>query len=266
MRHLTRRIPFGAQSRGRRKAAFISVKNDIRRHARILGGLFYTHDYLHGKNGWIDCLFLGRKPPVFYNCVLDTTRNAYKEQVRELVYERSYVLAPDDGPGLLEQAVRDPVSGMWTSTLSEAERLDALGGLSRHEWVEQQIPHIADSAVIKIHEGWTLHHDYRFGIGLHAILDAPYLTIDVVNAFVERFLATEAGYANPNPISYRHVEIENWHIESNAIAGPDAFRRETLKAWQALRADGLHLTIDETDAWMVELEQGNDIEPPQSHT
>ena len=266
MRHLTRRIPFGAQSRGRRKAAFISVKNDIRRHAGIFGGLFSTHDYLHGKNGWIDCLFLGRKPPVFYNCVLDTTCNAYKEQVRELAYERSYVLAPDDGPGLFEQAVRDPVSGMWTSTLTEAERLDALGGLSRHEWVEQQIPHIADSAVINIHEGWTLHRDYRFGIGLHAILDAAYLTIDVVNAFVARFLATEAGYANPNPISYRHVEIENWHIESNAIADPDAFRRETLKAWQALRADGLHLTIDETDAWMVELEQGNDIEPPQSHT
>ena len=203
MRHLTRRIPFGAQSRGRRKAAFISVKNDIRRHVGIFGGLFSTHDYLHGKNWWIDCMFLGRKPPVFYNCVLDTTRNTYKEQVRELAYERSYVLAPDDGPGLLEQAVRDPVSGMWTSTLTEAERLDALGGLSRHEWVEQQIPHIADSAVIKIHEGWTLHRDYRFGIGLHAILDAPYLTIDVVNAFVERFLATEAGYANPKPLSQK---------------------------------------------------------------
>ncbi|MFM8899601.1 MAG: hypothetical protein ACKOF9_06585 [Burkholderiales bacterium] len=82
MRHLTRRIPFGAQSRYRRRAAFISVKNDIRRHAGILGGLFSTHDYLHGKNGWIDCMFIGRTPPVFYNCVLETTRNAYKEQVR----------------------------------------------------------------------------------------------------------------------------------------------------------------------------------------
>ena len=58
-----KRIPFGERSRRQRKAAFIFVKNDIRRHANILGGLFFTHDYLHGKNGWIDCLFLGQPAP-----------------------------------------------------------------------------------------------------------------------------------------------------------------------------------------------------------
>lgn len=131
MRHLTRRIPFGAQSRYRRRAAFISVKNDIRRHAGILGGLFSTHDYLHGKNGWIDCMFIGRTPPVFYNCVLETTRNAYKEQLRELAYEQSYTLAPDSEPRLFDHAVKDPRSALWTMTLSEKKRFDALDGLSR---------------------------------------------------------------------------------------------------------------------------------------
>ena len=260
-----KRIPFGERSRRQRKAAFIFVKNDIRRHANILGGLFFTHDYLHGKNGWIDCLFLGRKPPVFYNCVLDTTRNAYKEQVRELAYEQSYALVPASEPRLFDHVIKDSRSGLWTMTLPEEKRFEALDGLSRRKWVERQIPNIANDGAIKVHEGWTLHHDYRFGIGLHATLDVPCLTIEAVNTFVQRFLAAEAEYANPNPISYRYDEIKNWHIESNAIAGPDAFRRETLKAWQALRADGLHLTIDETDAWLVQLEQGNDIEPPQSH-
>ena len=225
MRDLTRRIPFGAQSRDRRKAAFISVKNDIRRHAGILGGLFSTHDYLHGKNGWIDCMFLGRKPSVFYNCVLDTTRNAYKEQVRELAYEQSYTLAPDSEPRLFDHAIKDPRSGLWTMTLSEKKRFDALDGLSRSEWVERQIPRIANDGTITVYEGWTLHHDYRFGIGLHATLDVPCLTIEAVNAFVQRFLAFEVEYANPNPISYRYDEIENWHIESNAIADPDQWSK-----------------------------------------
>lgn len=220
MRHLTRRIPFGAQSRARRKAAFISVKNDIRRHARILGGLFSTHDYLHGNNGWIDCFFLGRKPPVFYNCVIDTTSNAYKEQVRELAYEQSYTLAPDSELRLFDHAVKDPRSGLWSMTPPEEKCFDALDGLSRSDWVEQQIPNIANDGVIKVYEGWTLHHDYRFGIGLHAVLDVPFLTVEAVNAFIQRFLATEAEYANPKPLSYCYGAMKNWHIESNAIADP----------------------------------------------
>ncbi|MBM3377710.1 MAG: ribbon-helix-helix protein, CopG family [Betaproteobacteria bacterium] len=45
----------------------------------------------------------------------------------------------------------------------------------------------------------------------------------------------------------------------------EAFRRDTLKAWEAFRENGLHVTADEADAWMAQLEQGNDVEPPECH-
>ena len=45
----------------------------------------------------------------------------------------------------------------------------------------------------------------------------------------------------------------------------EVFRQETLKAWETFRENGLHLTADEADAWMAQLEQGNDIEPPECH-
>jgi predicted transcriptional regulator len=45
----------------------------------------------------------------------------------------------------------------------------------------------------------------------------------------------------------------------------EAFRRDTLKAWDASREDGLHATADEADAWMAQLEQGNDAAPPECH-
>lgn len=45
----------------------------------------------------------------------------------------------------------------------------------------------------------------------------------------------------------------------------DAFRQDTLKAWEEYRATGLHVTADEADAWLAELEQGNDVEPPECH-
>ena len=45
----------------------------------------------------------------------------------------------------------------------------------------------------------------------------------------------------------------------------EAFRQDALKACGASRANGLHVTADEADAWMAQLEQGNDIEPPECH-
>jgi predicted transcriptional regulator len=45
----------------------------------------------------------------------------------------------------------------------------------------------------------------------------------------------------------------------------EAFRQDTLKAWEAYRTTGLHVTADEADAWLAQLEEGNDIEPPACH-
>lgn len=45
----------------------------------------------------------------------------------------------------------------------------------------------------------------------------------------------------------------------------EAFRQDALKAWNAYRSTGLHVTAEEADAWMDQLEQGNDIDPPEWH-
>jgi len=45
----------------------------------------------------------------------------------------------------------------------------------------------------------------------------------------------------------------------------EAFRQDTIKAWEEYRSTGLHVTADEADTWLAQLEQGNDIEPPECH-
>ena len=45
----------------------------------------------------------------------------------------------------------------------------------------------------------------------------------------------------------------------------EAFRQDTLKAWDAYRTTGMHVTADEADAWLAQLEQGDDNEPPACH-
>ena len=46
----------------------------------------------------------------------------------------------------------------------------------------------------------------------------------------------------------------------------EAFRQEALDAWNHYRNTGLHVADAEADVWLAELEAGNDVEPPASHT
>jgi predicted transcriptional regulator len=45
----------------------------------------------------------------------------------------------------------------------------------------------------------------------------------------------------------------------------EAFRQDTLKAWEEYRSTGLHVTGDEVEAWLAQLAEGNDVEPPECH-
>jgi len=60
-----------------------------------------------------------------------------------------------------------------------------------------------------------------------------------------------------------HEAIELYVVrEEKALA----LRREAVKAWEDYQESGLHLTLEEADKWLAELEAGNDIEPPACHT
>jgi predicted transcriptional regulator len=45
----------------------------------------------------------------------------------------------------------------------------------------------------------------------------------------------------------------------------EAFRQDGIKAWNEYQATGLHLTMEEADAWLSQLESGIDAEPPGCH-
>ena len=45
----------------------------------------------------------------------------------------------------------------------------------------------------------------------------------------------------------------------------EALRREARAAHDEYMRTGLHVTAAEADAWLAELEAGNDVEPPKCH-
>ena len=196
------------------------IRSRIQRAAPVLGGKFTTHTYMHGDNSWLDAHFLGTKPPIFYSLMLQTTLCEYKELVRSRAWELSYDLAPERELPLFDGAVKDPTTGHYVSRQREPLRYPELENMTRLDWCEAQHQKIADSGDIQVFEKWTLHHDYHHGIGLHATIDVPVLTIEAVNAFIDRFLMTETNFLDPTPHSYRYEQVSHWGLDANALIEP----------------------------------------------
>ncbi|HUW65640.1 MAG TPA: CopG family ribbon-helix-helix protein [Spirochaetia bacterium] len=45
----------------------------------------------------------------------------------------------------------------------------------------------------------------------------------------------------------------------------EAFRQDGIRAWNEYQATGLHVTLEEADAWLDKLEAGQDGDPPECH-
>lgn len=211
----TKRTPFASLSRRNRKLKHNRMRNRILRAAPVLGGKFITHAYMHGENGWIDAHFLGKKQFVIYGLAIQTTRCEYKDLVSDRAWDRSFELVPDEVFGLLNAQQ----AGGYISRLCEQIHPE-LDNMTRGDWARKQEQAVADSGEIQVFERCTLHHDYHSCIGLRATIDVPFLTIDVVNDFIDRFLLTESAFTDPLPHTYRHDQIAHWGMDSNAVVEP----------------------------------------------
>ena len=45
----------------------------------------------------------------------------------------------------------------------------------------------------------------------------------------------------------------------------ESFKQDALRAWEEYQENGLHLTLEEADAWLEKLEAGEDAELPECH-
>ena len=45
----------------------------------------------------------------------------------------------------------------------------------------------------------------------------------------------------------------------------EAFRQDGMRAWNEYQATGLYVSLEEADAWLAQLEEGKDVEPPECH-
>lgn len=204
--------------RRQRKRDYIRIKNNIRRSTPVLGGHFYTHDYLHGENGWVDIYFLSRQPLGFYNATLETTACAFREKAEDLAFDRSRLLVPYHS-SLLDRLGKG--NTVYTDDLEEPIIADAFGGLNRTQWIEQEVIRLIEQGELTVHEQVKLDRGYSFGIGLIATLDVSALTVETINNFVDEFLTQMERPWEGRPIAFDRSILDKTHkIESNLLVEP----------------------------------------------
>ncbi|HSH48497.1 MAG TPA: CopG family ribbon-helix-helix protein [Halomonas sp.] len=45
----------------------------------------------------------------------------------------------------------------------------------------------------------------------------------------------------------------------------EAYKKDAFNVWEDYQRNGLHLTLEEADAWLAKLEAGEDVEMPACH-
>jgi len=135
--------------------------------------------------------------------------------VREVAYKNAEKLVPhdvyfkkcDDGSG----------NSRILSTDINAD-LSPFGGLGRYEWVNEEAKRLVQDQEFSVNSHIRLLHDYAFGIGLEGIVNADLITKDVINSFINRFLAKgEKPYSGRKHIATLDMMDISTHRFSNAV-------------------------------------------------
>ncbi len=79
-----------------------------------------------------------------------------------------------------------------------------------------------------------------------------------IKARVKRL--AEARHRTPHWLMYEAI---TQYVEREEKR--EAFRQDTLAAWEAYRAAGLHATAEEVDAWLASWGTDDELPPPECH-
>ena len=87
------------------------------------------------------------------------------------------------------------------------------------------------------------------------------LPVEIDQAIRERLQRLAAARGRPADGMMREAIVQYLEREERR----ESFVQDGIRAWGEYRATGLHLTQEEADAWLAELEVGGDTEPPECH-
>lgn len=203
-----RGVKFVDASRKFKKSVYIRYKNRIR-----LGedsNLFYTPlvlDY-NPDSQWFDFFFLSKKfKRVVWNATIHTPSLIFHEKVWELAYDHASSLLPHDkrhaDDNLLSSMVPVTIDGeKMYEYVPRNFTYPELDNKTFSQFVSDYEQVVIDTNPPTIHEYVKIDRSYRWGIGLHFLVDVDAINKEVIEDTIVKFWESgEVSWTNPTPVS-----------------------------------------------------------------
>lgn len=210
--HRKRHPPFVALPRHRRSNAVIRLKNQIRRSAAYYGGRFTSDLVMEDESGqpsqWLDFCFAGTDRFTLWNAGIITAKKAFDDAVCSQARARTWADLSDAERHRETDWKVEPVDRSRTGkvltyrmVMPEPVRYPQFDGRTFDEQVDLLKAAIARDEPPAIHESFALDRRYRYGIGLHIVVDVPTIDRAAVEAAMDRFMALgETDWVAAEPV------------------------------------------------------------------
>lgn len=162
-------------------------------------------------NQWFDFLFLGMDGHTIWNAEIITGQMAFWDQISDLAWEQAQCLLTKvefEAEFRWKTVPMPSVRGrkMHRVIFSEPRRYASLDRLTVREHQERTASEILKNAPPDIHEAFEIDCSYRYGVGLHIVLDAPVIDRSAVERAIVKFRDMgEDEWASAAPIPRSHL-------------------------------------------------------------
>lgn len=212
-------IPYSELSPRRRRDAFIRLRGKILGETSTFGGKFTSHLVLDepGRptlfNQWFDFLFLGLDGRTIWNAEIITAKRHFWDKAKSLAWDRATALMSEEEQAAEFKLEFEPIvhNRRKGYRLKPRERYSyaAFGGLTFDEYKEQVTAEIIHDEPPPVYEVFRTDRKYRYGIGLHIVVDAEEIDREVIETTIARFQDQgEADWTAPETVSRGRLPYE----------------------------------------------------------
>jgi hypothetical protein len=224
--------PFSELSRHKQRDLYIRVRGKIKNHKKKYSEHFLSTTVLDepGRPAFFDQYatfhFLGLDGHTIWNTYLFSANHRYWSEIGDLASQKANELLP-------ARPVRDfKVKDMFIPIYDASGRLDhyvmrkdeehaELGGKTRNEFTreyESQLIQEDTGNTAPVYEEFRIEPGFEYGIGLYMTVDAPTITIEVMEAAIAKFRANgEKPWKSNTPVPHAHLPKDTFEALATAM-------------------------------------------------